>query len=302
MNCEFVGKDMIMEARSVHFVDFMVDNYPELIKREGRDYGRSTENSAIVFGPRYYSDNGSPDKEKQDAIHYLKNKFNMSFAEAVRTLCDYARGKDAKKSDHAVIKPISVQIDAGEPTFSPTFSSTERDMDIVRAYLNSRNIKMTEELEAVIRAQRYQELVNAVFTSRDCNYGEIRGTYNPAAPYRPFKGKIAGSDSDGYFIVGSQNPRYIYVTEGAIDAISLMIYLEGQYRDCDFAFASIGGVNNSAAIERIKRTYPQAEIFIAFDNDDAGNVAASQLPYKRFQPSFKKDWNEELVFLSNMEF
>ena len=74
------------------------------------------------------------------------------------------------------------------------------------------------------------------------------------------------------------------------------------YKDCDFAFASIGGVNNSAAIERIKRTYPQAEIFIAFDNDDAGNVAASQLPYKRFQPSFKKDWNEELVFLSNMEF
>lgn len=302
MDSEFVGKDMILEARSVHLVDFMEDNYPDLIKREGKDYGRSTENPALVFGPRYYSVNGSLKEEKEDAIHYLHKKFNLSFSEAVRTLCDYARGKEAKKSDHTAIKSTPAKIKARKPTFSPTFSSSERDMDIVRAYLDSRSIKMTEELEAVVRAQRYQELVNAVFMSRDCNYGEIRGTYNPAAPYRPFKGKIAGSDSDGYFIVGSRNPRSIYVCEGAIDTISLKIYLEGQYKDCDFAFASIGGVNNSAAIERIKRTYPQAEIFIAFDNDDAGNVAASQLPYKRFQPSFKKDWNEELVFLSNMEF
>lgn len=296
-----VGKDMILEARNVHFARFMGDNYPELIKREGANYGRSTENSAFVFGPRYYSDNSSPDKEKQDAIHYLETRFGMTFQEAVRTLCAYAQGRTMDDTpNHGTIKNVEGKALA-ESNYTPVFSSDERDMKVVHDYLKSRSIEMTEELASLVHAQRYQELVNAVFVSRDCKYGEIRGTYNPDAPYRPFKGKIPGSDSDGYFIIGSHDPMRIFVCEAAIDAISLQIYLGICQDTRDSAFASIGGLGNTSAIERIKKTYPTAEIIIAFDNDDAGNKAASRLPYKRYQ-SFCKDWNEELAFTLNMEF
>lgn len=300
MEKDRVGKDMIMKARSVHFAHFMEDNYPELIKREGVNYGRSTENPAFVFGPRYYSDNRIANKEKQDAIHYLKTRFGISFQEAVRTLCAYAHRKALDTPSRTVRKSVEKKSKT-EPKYPPVVSSDESDMKVVRDYLKSHCIELTEELGPMIHTQREQGMVNAVFMSRECNYGETRGTYTSKVLSQLTTEIIPGSDSDGYFIVGSQSPKSIFICTDAVDAISLQIYLEIGQDTHDSAFASIGDIYNTLAIERIKRTYPAAEIVIAFNNDDAGNRAASKLPYKRCQ-SFCKNWNEELAFIVNMKF
>ena len=84
----------------------------------------------------------------------------------------------------------------------------------------------------------------------------------------------------------------IFVCEAAMDAISLMKLYAGGEPGC--AYASIGGAGCTAAIQRISRTYPDARIIVAFDNDKAGHDAADKLPYETQFPVYK-DWNEDLT-------
>lgn len=285
------------KARSVSLLRFMEDTYPELLIKEGKKCGRYSENKSIVIKHDGYYDNNAAVLPHRSSIDFLINFLGMEKNQAVTLLCDYADGlidEDClPKRD--LWDAASVNEQSREKTFSPPrVSDNDGDIYTVERYLLSRGLPFTAEMREVVHAAKSNGYVNVMFSSRDCNYGELRGTNIYG---NPFKGKFRGSDADGYFIVGEKQPDTIYICEAAIDALSLQRLYDFEYGS---AFASIGGVNCKAAIDRIHRTYPDAKIIIAFDNDAAGNKAAENLPYDRHAP-VRKDWNEDLVSCNGAE-
>ena len=110
---------------------------------------------------------------------------------------------------------------------------------------------------------------NVVFVNKEKDYCELRGTYTYAE--KPFRGcRKTKADRFWYFLPKNKKPVIAYVTEGAIDAISLFLVQKGAGADTSCSvYISIGGVGNIKTISRIKR---QIRTILAVDNDAAGEL------------------------------
>ena len=291
---ERVGKNMITTAKAVSLLDYLKDCHLDLIKTEGKYYARLREDSSIVIDDSGYHANNDNRHSRHDSIDFLMKYFDMTFQEAVRELCEYADGNVSVSTSkpHFLRSVIKGEHKREKARYAPPPVSDSKDAEKqIFQYLKKRGIERTKEINSSVKPTQQYGFIDIMFISRECNYGELRSAFDPEPPAKPFKGKFTGSDEDGYFIVGDTAPDTIYVCEAAIDALSLQILYDFEYKS---AFASIGGVRCKAAIERLQRNYPEAEIVIAFDNDEAGNAAAEEYSFKRHVPILK-DWNEDLL-------
>ena len=285
------GKAQKEKAKAVNLIEYLQKVHPNAFVVDGKKTVRlKSHHSVVVVKDGYFR---NPSNRHHDTIDFVMTYEHMDCKDAVRKLSKfYDDNTSADLISGSADRPRESKAEKKE--FELPFASEEEpDKEQMCQYLLSRGIELNPELEKYIYPTRHDDYVNIVFQSIDCNYAEIRGASNPVPPMRPFKSKAKGSDHDGYFIIGKVvNPDTIFVCEAAIDAISLMILYAGGEPGC--AYASIGGAGCTAAIQRISRTYPDAKIIIAFDNDKAGHDAADKLPYEKQFPVYK-DWNEDLT-------
>ncbi|MBQ1819976.1 MAG: toprim domain-containing protein [Clostridia bacterium] len=296
-----VGKTQIERARGVNLNSYMLDVYPDETKREGHDFSRWMQNKAVVFSKNGFCDNSTG--RKDHALSFLYEYLKMPFRDAVRALCDYDDGRSIDVSSRApscASLPDSAGIDKPASKSNRSFVAPHRaalyKYELYNYLSEKRGIDALFLDPEIVYPTISHGHVNAVFLSRDCDYAEIRGT----EPKLPFKGKAAGSDHDGYWIVGSLSPKTICVCESAIDALSLLnIYqMDGyDFESYKMAFVSIGGCGCTAAVKRVQKRYPNATLHLCFDNDEAGRNAAMALPQylSHFPNSPHKDWNDVLV-------
>lgn len=182
----------------------------------------------------------------------------------------------------------------------------DTDMHCVFAYLiQTRKIRADVVQMLVDRKQLYQDdHKNCVFISYDREgtgkpvFGCRRGTNT----YRPFYGDLPGCDYEQGFYFGRGAER-LYVTEGIIDALSVMSMRE----DADsFDYLSLAGVGKTGCIRSYLSDERLKEVWIGTDRDDAGREAAALLEEKArdvrpdiqvvadLPPEPYKDWNEYL--------
>ena len=135
----------------------------------------------------------------------------------------------------------------------------------------------------------------AWMSSRDPEYPACRSYHKDA-----FHGcRKATSDRFWYWQPDTSRPSTrIYICEAAIDAVSLyVLQRKAGVEDAGSAvYVSIGGAANQDPIDRIKARYNKDRIYIATDNDNAGDatrVRNSELPTIRPEAGFK-DWNQDL--------
>lgn len=138
---------------------------------------------------------------------------------------------------------------------------------------------------------------NVVFVGTDANgiprYAHCKGTSDK------FRMDVAGSDkSYGFCYRGKGTERYVF--EAPIDLLShIALYPAGWE---DHSYLSLGGVSPKALEHFLSERKDIESIFVATDNDEAGNNAAEKLAelipreisVYRFLPN-AKDWNEELI-------
>ena len=134
----------------------------------------------------------------------------------------------------------------------------------------------------------------AWMSSRDPEYPACQSYHKDS-----FHGsKKASPDRFWYWQPDSSGPSTrIYVCEAAIDAVSLyVIHRKAGVEDAGSAvYISIGGAANQLPIDRLKEYYKdKSRIYIATDNDNAGDATRarnSELPTIR---PVSKDWNQDL--------
>lgn len=148
----------------------------------------------------------------------------------------------------------------------------------------------------------YQEAghANAVFTDPAKTFAELRGT----VPGKPFH-RVMFSDPAAFwwFKPGGPEaiPKIAYICEGAIDAISLYLYLVSDDANCAETglYCSIAGVANQRRIDRIKSGMAAAgcPTVLAVDADNAGRLCCQRNPdCGTLLPwGGMKDWNQILL-------
>ncbi len=100
----------------------------------------------------------------------------------------------------------------------------------------------------------------------------------------------------------SPESRRLYICEAALDAVSLyelQLLEEGEEAVKGHTYISIGGVGKSRSINRVIRDaerngVKKDQVFLAVDNDDAGEACRARYPELGFTIPEHKDWNEDL--------
>ena len=159
---------------------------------------------------------------------------------------------------------------------------------------------------------------NAVFLGYDENntvkYGARRGTITIEG-FEPFKRDCIGSDKKHAFKLVGKNTDTVYVTEAAIDALSLAtledrFHGDGAYKNKTYITTGGAGIDN--ALENFCKTHNVKTINVCFDNDEAGINGMEKIKQKYsamgyevndMRASLAHDYNDELIgFIKNPNF
>ena len=222
-----------------------------------------------------------------NSITFLTRHLGYSFQNAVVALCGSA----------ARPKPC------GRPAANSNITAAGKNFTIpeaaplphrqMYAFLMRRSIPKEIVRWLVSNGLAYQSAGknNIVFVNKERDYCEIRGTYTFAE--KPFHGcRKAKQDRFRYFVPGRTKLDKAYVTEAAIDAISLFLLHRLDGKDVSRSvYISIGGASNHVTINRIKAGIATV---LVVDNDTSGNE------YRRHHPDLEhaipvmKDWNDDL--------
>lgn len=210
----------------------------------------------------------------RNIINFLQRFYGLSFLQAVRAICsefqipyitpDYTQSQSIKN-------PVAAEKPWDE-LYDYLCGKRKLDPAIVESLVSNGTIFLST----------YKTSKNIVFkaTGSGCNHYEITGIGS-----KRFK---LCSDSDNFWSFKIGDSDCAYICESAIDAISLY-ELTGN----DGTYISIcGSANRINLINKILDQF--SKVYLAVDNDYAGNKAASMLPELNRLVPVHKDWNEDL--------
>ena len=275
-------QEQIDRANQVNLEQFLRSQGEKLIK-SGHEYRWERYDSLTVKGNKWFrhsqNKGGYP-------VDFVMEFFDKTFPEAVQMLI----GEEAVAE--CVVEPAI----KAEFQLPPHSKSNVRMMK----YLTEERKLLQELIERFVADGLIYEDAkhhNVVFVGTDANgiprYAHCKGTSDK------FRMDVAGSDkSYGFCYRGKGTERYVF--EAPIDLLShIALYPAGWE---DHSYLSLGGVSPKALEHFLSERKDIESIFVATDNDEAGNNAAEKLAelipreisVYRFLPN-AKDWNEELI-------
>ena len=237
------------------------------------------------------------DVDKETAIKTLRNYLHSRTPEQI----DDTNRRKKIQAAHSM-KPKSLEM---PPPCEGAFRK-------VYAYLSkSRGIEAEIVSSLMKNRQLYQdERGNAVFVGFDYDGREKYAFKRSSNTNIPYRGEATGSNKSVGFSMGlvDRTPRRLFVTEAAIDALSLksLMLIHG-IADSDCAYLACGGTASNALLYHIKH-HPQIQkIYLCMDNDEAGHTARKNFRSELKTVGFSgkvidkipigKDFNEDLKTL-----
>ena len=300
MNPKFVSPDELRQARQCDLLTYLQAAQPqELVAlRNGVYCLRSHDSLKISNGKWYWWSRGIGGRS---ALDYLIEVEGIPLVEAVQKI-------NAMEGIEKTVPSIYV------PSYKP-FVLPERNVnnDRVLQYLQMRGIDC-EVIEMCIAFDTLYEDVrhNCCFVGFDETHSPRYAMLRSSDPNRSFLQEVAGSDKRYSFSLPPTESTKLYITESAIDALSLYVLR-------DFApdnYLSIAGANTPRgntlplALEHYLSMHQQIEsVCLCLDNDRAGLQAAkairARLPeqyrIKLFPPKEGKDYNEQLMRMKGLQ-
>ena len=282
----FVDRSMIAQAQTADLHDYLRRAHPESFVKTPTNLYFKGNNSLVIHRGNYgYIDYAT--RETGNGIDFLMSYMGYSFQDAVLAL---SNGQRRKKLINTDVSSASPTVEAKKillPAPAPFPHSR------MYAFLIKRKIPKVMIDTLVRRGLMYQDerTNNIVFTNPEKDYFELRGTFTFAE--KPFHGcGKTRSDRFWYFREGDARCETAYITEAAIDAISLyLLHRKRGENTANKVYISIGGVSNNATIDRIRA---QKHAVLAVDNDPAGELCRQRYKDLDYILPIHKDWNEDL--------
>lgn len=302
-----VSKEQIRAARRT-------DLYEWVERRRGSEFQKEGDSFRPIFNPSVSIKKGFSGyrdfatDETGNSVDFLTKYMGMDLVSAVYSLLEVS--PDVSSTAKLPQKrPKSRVLRLPQPvcgTYKQLF-----------AYLTQTRRIPAELIQKLIRERRiYQEEShnNIVFVNPERTFAEIHGTMER---YK-FHGVVSNSSKTGFWWFRSgPHVECAYICEAAIDAISLYVihrYLSSHAKQMkNYAvfnqlampalYVSIAGAANKQRIEAIRRGLGARPVYLAVDNDNAGQKLRDA--YKGMPNVFElipqhKDWNEDLCNMINI--
>lgn len=283
----YVSPEMVKKARTADLYSFLLMNHPGQVRKEGLSI-RMAGNEGISIRRGYFGYKNFATDDSGNGIDLLMKYLGYSFQEAVVALSAFAPEEALPDTDR---KPGAAA--PGRNIALPEAAPLPHSR--MFAFLISRGVPKEVVASFASRKLIYQSAGtnNIVFVNRERDYCELRGTFTYAK--KPFHGCMKSRpDRFWYFKGGASGVDKAYVTEAAIDAISLyLIQKKAGLETGKSVYISIGGASNHQAIHRIKRGI---HTILAVDNDEAGQICRDRHPELDYILPVHKDWNDDLRY------
>ena len=299
MSPKHVSPDELKQARQCDLLTYLQATQPqELVELRNSVYClRSHDSLKISNGKWYWWSRGIGGRS---ALDYLIEVEGIPLVEAVQRI----------NAMEGIEKSVpSIYVPSHKPFVLPERNSNN---DRVLQYLQMRGIDR-EVIEMCIAFDTLYEDVrhNCCFVGFDETRSPRYAMLRSSDPSRSFLQEVAGSDKRYSFSLPPTESTKLYITESAIDALSLYVLR-------DFApdnYLSIAGANTPRgnmlplALEHYLAMHQQIEsICLCLDNDRAGIQAAkaiqARLPEQYITellpPKEGKDYNEQLMRMKGL--
>lgn len=274
-------QEQIDRANQVNLEQFLRLQGEELVK-SGREYRWKNHDSLTVKGNKWFrhsqSKGGYP-------IDFVMEFYDKTFPEAMQMLI----GEEA-------IEIAAELAPKAEFRIPPRCDSNDK---IIKYLAEERKLPKDLVEEFIADGLIYEDAIhhNVVFVGKDINgiprYAHCRGKADK------FRMDVIGSDKSYGFCYRGKG-KELFVFEAPIDLLSHIALYSAGWRER--SYLSLGGVSPKALEHFLSERKDIESIYIATDNDEAGNKAAEKLaeliPQEisvyRFLPQ-AKDWNEDLI-------
>lgn len=294
MSPKYVSPDELKQARQCDLLTYLQAAQPqELVElRNGVYCLRSHDSLKISNGKWYWWSRGIGGRS---ALDYLIEVEGIPLVEAVQKI----------NAMEGIEKSVpSFYVPSHKPFVLPERNSNN---DRVLQYLQMRGIDR-EVIEMCIAFDTLFEDVhhNCCFVGFDETRSPRYAMLRSSDPNRSFLQEVAGSDKRYSFSLPPTESTKLYITESAIDALSLYVLRDNAPDN----YLSIAGANTPRgntlplALEHYLSMHQQIEsVCLCLDNDCAGIQAAkaiqARLPeqYRTelLPPKEEKDYNEQLM-------
>ena len=273
------------KARNADIAE-MLERQGERLKRSGSEYewGEGCERVTIRGNLWYHQ----YEQKGGDAVGFVRRFYNKDYAEAVEMLLNGSGGN--------IITSPPIKRERKPFDLPPR---TDRISRVFSYLLLTRGIDKDVIYEFVRKKMIYEsaDYHNAVFVGYDSSgkprHAHKRGTVTS----NPYKGNVAGSQPEfSFHLHGTSNKIFLF--EAPIDMLSFISMHKENWQENSYAASC--SVSDRVLFQCLKDNPNIKNVFLCFDNDEAGQKANKRISVKLNSMSIQnqilipthKDWNE----------
>lgn len=284
----YFTKEQRERARRTDLANFLISQ-GEKVKKSGSEYEwLDGLQKVTIRGHLWYH---QYEQKGGDAVDFVRRFYNKDYAEAVEMLLNNCDGQI-----------VNSQITERErkPFILP--ARNDRMSRVFSYLLLTRGIDKDVLYEFVRRKMIYEssDFHNAVFVGYDSNgkprHAHKRGTVTS----NPYKGNVAGSQPEfSFHWHGTSDKMFLF--EAPIDMLSYISMHKENWQE--HSYAASCSVSDRVLFQCLKDNPNIKNVFLCFDNDEAGQTANKRIVDKLNSMNIKseilipihKDWNEDIL-------
>ena len=293
-NYVYFTKEQKARAHATDLVA-LLQQQGEVLKRSGTEWEwRDGSQRVTIRGNAWFH---QYERVGGDAISFVQRFYDKSFPEAVQFLLGESCGSIVTSPLRETKQPKAFQL-----------PPKHKDMHRAYAYLLNKRGLDRRVVDIFVQKKMIYEAAdnhNVVFVGYD-KYGMPRHAQKRSTSSQStYKGNVPGSVMEHCFHWHGESGE-LFLFEAPIDMLSYISMMEEDWQQHNYAAAC--SVTDKVLFQMMKDDPSIRNVYICFDNDGAGQIAAQKLCEKLAEgkisaqiliPTYK-DWNEDLVHLKEL--
>ena len=281
-------KEQREQARRTDLANFLI-SHGEKVRKSGSEYEWLDGSQKVTIrGHLWYH---QYEQKGGDAVDFVRRFYNKDYAEAVKMLLNNCGSQIITsppiEKEHKPFK-LPPRNDRMSRVFSYLLLTREIDKDVLFEFVKNKMIYESADYH------------NAVFVGYDLNgiprHAHKRGTVTS----NPYKGNVAGSQPEYSFHFNGTSDK-IFLFEAPIDMLSYISMHKENWQE--HSYAASCSVSDRVLFQCLKDNPNIKNVFLCFDNDEAGQTANKRIADKLNSMNIKseilipihKDWNEDIL-------
>lgn len=281
-------KEQREQARRTDLANFLISQ-GEKVRKSGSEYEWLDGSQKVTIrGHLWYH---QYEQKGGDAIDFIRKFYNKDYAEAVQMLLNNGGSQIITsppiEKEHKPFK-LPPRNDRMSRVFSYLLLTRGIDKDVLFEFVKNK----------MIYESAYYH--NAVFVGYDSSgkprHAHKRGTVTS----NPYKGNVAGSQPEYSFHFNGTSDK-MFLFEAPIDMLSYISMHKENWQE--HSYAASCSVSDRVLFQCLKDNPNIKNVYLCFDNDEAGQVANKRIADKLNSMNIKseilipihKDWNEDLT-------